>query len=540
MAVTKNEPYALSNPLSVLLQKPPEDFARADMLRVIAEKGIERITFHYTGLDGKLKELRIPVADAAQAESVLAEGERADGSSLFKGMVDTAVSDLYVVPVYRTAFLNPFDEAGLDFVCRYLAKDGEPAPFAPDNILARAAGLFRANTGLDMRALGELEFFLLGEAKGNLFVPPKQQGYHGSAPFIKSGPILNEMVRHITRITGAVKYAHSEVGFLARVQSENAEIDGRRAEQLEIEFLPRPIVEMADDLVIARWVIRNVASQHGCVATFAPKIEDGVAGNGLHVHMEIARDGRSVMTGAAVADDSAIKDGLVVADGRLSEEARRLIGGLLEYADTLTAFGNTVSAAYLRLVPHQEAPTRICWSDFNRSVLIRVPLGWNNLQGLSRRVNPRDGAEFSRTESRQTVEFRSPDGSANVHLLLAGLAMAADWGFGNAKSALVPGKTPLELAEYLYVKGNIFDNKELLNRLPELPASCVASGRLLLAKRGLYERDGVFPASVIDYAARALDAEKDEFMNQTLLIDLPVDQRLVATRRIMHKDLHRN
>jgi len=531
MAVTKNEPYALSNPLSILLQKPPADFTRADLLRVIVEKGIERITFHYTALDGKLKELRIPVADAAQAESVLAEGERADGSSLFKGMVDAAVSDLYVVPVYRTAFLNPFDDAGLDFICRYLTKDGEPAPFAPDNVLARAAGIVRANTGLETRALGELEFFLLGEAAGNLFVPPKQQGYHGSGPFIKSGPILNEMVRHITRITGAVKYAHSEVGFLDRVQSENPEIDGRRAEQLEIEFLPRPIAEMADDLVIARWIIRNVAARHGCVATFAPKIEDGVAGNGLHVHMELARDGRSVMTGA---------DNPVGAAGRLSEEARRLIGGLLEYADTLTAFGNTVSAAYLRLVPHQEAPTRICWSDFNRSVLIRVPLGWNNLQGLSRRVNPRDVEDFSRIESRQTVELRSPDGSANVHLLLAGLAMAAAWGFGGAKSILVPGKTPLDLAEYLYVKGNIFDDAELLKRLPELPASCVASGRLLLAKRGLYERDGVFPASVIDYAARSLDAEKDEFMNQTLLIDLPVDQRLVATRRIMHKDLHKN
>jgi len=525
MAVTSTEPYALSNPLAVLLGKPPADFTRADMLRVIAARGIERVTFHYTGIDGKLKELRIPVADPRQAESILAEGERADGSSLFKGMVDTAVSDLYIVPVFRTAFLNPFDETSLDFICRYLTKDGSPAPFAPDNILAGAEALFRQRTGLEMRALGELEFFLLSEAKGHLFVPPRQQGYHGSAPFIKSGPILNEMVRHITRITGAVKYAHSEVGSLDRVESENAEIDGRRAEQLEIEFLPRPIAEMADDLVVARWIIRNVAAQHGAVATFAPKIEEGVAGNGLHIHMELARDGRSVMTGD---------------DGRLTEDARRLIGGLLEYAGSLTAFGNTVSAAYLRLVPHQEAPTRICWSDFNRSVLIRVPLGWNNLAGLSRRVNPGEASDFVRTESRQTVELRSPDGSANVHLLLAGLARAADWGFGTAPSALVPGKPPLDLAEYLYVKGNIFEDKALLKRLPELPTSCVASGRLLREKRALYERDGIFPASVVDFAARQLEAEQDEFMNQTLLIDLPVDQRLVATRRIMHKDLHRN
>ena len=71
MAVTSTEPYALSNPLAVLLGKPPADFTRADMLRVIAARGIERVTFHYTGIDGKLKELRIPVADPRQAEIAL-------------------------------------------------------------------------------------------------------------------------------------------------------------------------------------------------------------------------------------------------------------------------------------------------------------------------------------------------------------------------------------------------------------------------------------------------------------------------------------
>jgi len=88
MASSKNYNYALSNPLSVLLNKPPQDFERRDFLKVIEEKGIERITFHYTALDGKLKELKIPVTNNDQAESILAQGERVDGSSLFKGMVD--------------------------------------------------------------------------------------------------------------------------------------------------------------------------------------------------------------------------------------------------------------------------------------------------------------------------------------------------------------------------------------------------------------------------------------------------------------------
>ena len=77
--------YRLENPISLILDKPREDWTRADLVRVIEEKQIERIAFHYTGLDGQLKELRLPVVDRKQAELILGEGERVDGSSLFKG-----------------------------------------------------------------------------------------------------------------------------------------------------------------------------------------------------------------------------------------------------------------------------------------------------------------------------------------------------------------------------------------------------------------------------------------------------------------------
>jgi len=524
MASIKPNAFALSHPLAAFLDKAPRDFERADFLKVIEKKGLERVTFHYTALDGRLKELKIPALDPAQVECILAAGERADGSSLFKGMVDAAVSDVYIVPDYKTAFLNPFDEKSLDFICRYLTRDGALAPFALDNILARAAALFRSRTGFELYALGELEFFLLSDPTDNLYPVDRQQGYHGAAPYIKSGPILNEMVNRIAQITGAVKYAHSEVGFLDVVESDRGEIRGKRAEQLEVEYLPKPIAEMADDVVLGRWIIRNVAHRHGSVATFTPKIEEGVAGNGLHFHLALMKDGLNATCGP---------------DGKLSTEARRLVGGLLEYADSLTAFGNTVSSAYLRLVPHQEAPTSICWSDSNRSVLIRVPLGWTNLHHLSKILNPQDGAEFRSESGRQTVELRSPDGSAIVHLLLAGISMAADWAFRDEASLLFKECKALDLADRLYVKGNIFEDKELLKKLPQLPASCVASSRILLKKRGLYERDGIFPPSIVDYVARLLQAENDELMNKWLF-DLPADDRLNETRKIMHKDLHRH
>jgi len=508
--------FALSNPISKILDKPREEFTRDDLIKIVISKQIERITFHYTALDGKLKELKIPIANLYQAEKILTNGERVDGSSLFKGMVDPSLSDLYVVPVYKTAFLNPFDNGSLDFICRYMTAEGELAPFTLDNILHNAYTSFKKNTGLELYALGELEFFLLSDRDTDLYPAIPQKGYHSAAPFTKTGILINEIIRHVTQMSGAVKYAHSEVGYVENVRSDLQEIKGKRAEQLEVEFLPTPIDEMGDHLVLARWLIRNISYQNGCVATFVPKLEEGIAGNGYHVHMEVRKDGKSVMSHD---------------DGTLTDEARKVIGGICHYADTLMAFGNTASSAYMRLVPNQEAPTKICWSDLNRSAMIRVPLGWTKDLDLIRKINPQQKTLRKEDENLQTVELRTADGSAVTHLLLAGLTMAAEWGLVNPQS--------LDIAEDLYVTGNIFKNKELLKKLQSLPTSCVASAKILAKKRELYERDDIFPESAIDYIIDLLNAEDDENMNK-ILIDLPADDRLARTREIMHKHLHRH
>jgi glutamine synthetase len=159
--------------------------------------------------------------------------------------------------------------------------------------------------------------------------------------------------------------------------------------------------------------------------------------------------------------------------------------------------------------------------------------------GLGRKVNPGETTDFKDVRGgRQTVELRSPDGSALIHLALAGIVMSANWAF-KGDYTLFKDYGPLELADRLYVKGNVFSDKELLARLPVLPASCVESGRLLLEKRELYERDGVFPPGVIEYVATMLQAENDEFMNRQLNA-LPAHDRLLEIRKIMHKDLHKH
>ena len=467
-------------------------------------------------LDSKLKELKFSLTGRRQAELILSEGERVDGSSLFKGLIDAGLSDLYVVPVYRTAFLNPFDPKSLDFICRFLTPDGNPAGFAPDNILLSAHDFFKKKTGLELHAMGELEFYLIYDQNERSYPNPEQQGYHASAPFVKSGQILDEMAGQMSMMTGQVKYTHSEVGFIQKLESESAEIKDKAAEQLEIEFLPAPVEEAADILVLARWLIRNVAFRHGCLATFTPKLEEKAAGTGLHIHAELKQKGKNLMADIG---------------GKLSAQARMLIGGLCHYADTLTAFGNTQASSYLRLTPNQEAPTRICWSDSNRSAMIRVPLGWTETHNLADRVNPSQMTADLNSENRQTVELRSPDGSALIHLLLAGVTLAAEWGFSNPESSA--------LADRLYVTGNIFEDQNLMAKLPVLPASCEDSARFLIQKRILYEGERIFPPGIINYVAGLLEAEKDRMLNQSLAGMAGPDRHL-HLRQIMHQDLHRH
>jgi len=284
----------------------------------------------------------------------------------------------------------------------------------------------------------------------------------------------------------AVKYGHSEVG--------NISGDGRDMEQHEIELLPVPAEDAADHVAIAMWMLRMLGHKHGVTVTFAPKILAGHAGNGLHIHTRLVRNGRNMMTEG----------------NRLSETARKAIAGYLTLAPSLTAFGNTVPTSYLRLVPHQEAPTHICWGDRNRSVLVRVPLGWLNVADMAGDANPRESGESPAPVDNQTVEIRSPDGSANIYLLLAGLAVAARHGLEMEDS--------LQVADRLYVDVNIFapEHKELQQGLPHLPASCWESAELLLKQRDIYQRDGVFSPTVVDQAAAKLKSYDDRDLSQRL------------------------
>jgi glutamine synthetase len=176
-----------------------------------------------------------------------------------------------------------------------------------------------------------------------------------------------------------------------------------------------------------------------------------------------------------------------------------VIAGFLMSAESLTAFGNTVPTSFLRLVPHQEAPTSICWGDRNRSVLVRVPLGWQGLDDkMLRDANPKEPVDaIGPLEDPQTVELRSPDGSANIHLLLAGMAAAARYGLEYPDA--------LKVADQLYVKADATK----VEGLRQLPASCFESADCLARERARYEEGGVFPPGLIDSLIHELKAYDD-------------------------------
>ncbi|HPS10261.1 MAG TPA: glutamine synthetase, partial [Paludibacteraceae bacterium] len=114
------------NPLVSYLEKLPQDFTKADILRYIEGNGIKMINFRYAGGDGRLKVLNFVINNYAYLDQILTAGERVDGSSLFS-FIEADSSDLYVVPRFNTAYLDPFAEIPtLGFLCAYFNKDGNP------------------------------------------------------------------------------------------------------------------------------------------------------------------------------------------------------------------------------------------------------------------------------------------------------------------------------------------------------------------------------------------------------------------------------
>lgn len=465
------------NNLVQYLHKPMGEFTREDIVKYIVDNGIEMVNFMYPAADGRLKTLNFVINDLAYLETILTMGERVDGSSLFP-FISAGSSDLYVLPRFRTAFLDPFAEIPtVTMLCSFFDKDGNPLESSPEHTLHKACVEFTRTTGLRFQCMGELEYYVIKDDDGG-FPATDQRNYHESAPFAKTNDLRTLCMQYIARTGGQIKYGHSEVG--------NFTLNGKVYEQNEIEFLPVDAESAADQLMLAKWVIRNLAWMKGYDVTFAPKITTGKAGSGLHIHMRMV--------------DAEGHNRMLDKGRRLSDTARRAIAGLMKLAPAITAFGNTNPTSYFRLVPHQEAPTNVCWGDRNRSVLVRVPLGWSTGRDMCAELNPGSAVLDLDTTQKQTVEIRSADGSADIYQLMAALAVALRYGF-----ELEDG---LKIAADTYVDVNIHnaENAKILERLEQLPVNCSESAKCLEKARDIFESHGVFDPAMIDGIIKRLNS----------------------------------
>ena len=439
----------------------------------IEENAVRIINLCHIPEDGRLKTLSFSAKNKDRIQQILEYGERVDGSNLFS-FIEPDKSDIYIHPRIDKTFTNPFSAAStLNVMCDYLDENGKPLNIAPQNVLTRAEDKLKASANVTLEALAELEFYIIAKPQPeNMLTGLPDRNYHESAPFTRFEDLRNEVLAILTDIGVATKYGHSEVG---RTISK----DGTLMEQHEIELALQLLKETAENIAITKWVIRNTCAAHGVSASFSPKITLENAGSGMHVHL------------CALQKEENI---LAASNGSLSKEALRIIGGILRYAPSLSAFGNPAPVSYMRFLTHKESPMHIGWSARNRLTLVRIPLWW------SFKEKRRTGGEC-----RETVEYRGPDALANPFLLLAGIATATNYG-------LTHGDEATKTAEDLHINAS-----GAKRRMKNLPRSCFEAARSLKRDRRFYEAEGVFPKVLLDKTIQKLQAYKDRELWKNLV-----------------------
>ncbi len=449
--------------LERVLGRAASEWSVDDLVGLVKEHSIRIVSLMHVGSDGWLKTLDFVPRSESHLRDVIEGGERADGSSIFAGTgIRAGASDILLRPRVASAFLDPFSQVpALVLLCSHAGRDGGPLPESPDTIVRAAFARARAELGIELQALGEVEYFLGKRTSEEDFYGADDRGYHASSPFVFGERLRRTALTLLAEIGIPIKYGHSEVGYIPASAS-----DDTIWEQHEIEMSLAPLPDAAEAVVLAQWVLRNLAHQAGMRASFDPIMREGHAGSGLHFHFSPVVDGRP-MGGRDEA-------------GRLSDPGRWLVAGLVRHGGAMMAFGNRVPGSFVRLRQGKEAPTAVAWGEFDRHALIRLPIV----------ATAPDG----RLVGAPTIEFRLPDGSAHPHLLLAGVAQA-----------LVEAARAGEL-DALLSRSTAAHVREHPDAAARLPLNAREIAGALGATRPALEAGGVFPAGMVQLLLDSLRA----------------------------------
>jgi glutamine synthetase len=347
------------------------------VLRTIEERDIRFIRLWFTDVLGILKSVSIA---PAELEGAFAEGLGFDGSAI-EGFSRLTESDMLAKPDPSSFQILPWRGEDMPvgrMFCDILLPDGSPSYADPRWVLKRQLAK-AAQQGFTFYTHPEIEFFLFKETpdEGRDPVPVDNVGYFDHSPHPAGQDFRRQAIATLEHMGISVEFSHHEGG------PGQQEIDLRYADALTT----------ADNIMTFRLVVKEVALEHGVVASFMPKPFTNHPGSGMHTHVSLFE-----------GDSNAFFE--PGAEFQLSPLARQFIAGLLHHAPEITAVTNQWINSYKRLAGGGEAPSYICWGHNNRSALVRVPM-YKPAKGQSTRV-----------------EFRSLDSAANPYLAYA-LILAA-------------------------------------------------------------------------------------------------------------------
>ena len=450
----------------------------SDVISFIKENAIEMVDFKMVDINGQYRHVTIPEENFS--EETMREGIGFDASNYGYAVVEK--SDMVFIPDPDTAVVDPFcsiptlSMTGNAMIIAH--PENRPLAQYPRNIVL-AAEQYMKDSGIadTMLILPEFEFHLFDEVnwevqpnsigvsldvkqsywnsgvEGHGCVVPKQKNYHIAKPFDDTYECRSEMVKHMENAGIPIKYHHPEVG---------------ASGQFEIEPQLGQMSKMADASMMIKYIIRNTALKHGKTATLMPKPVYSEAGNGMHVHMLLMKDGEPVFS-----DDNGYS--------HLSETAHFFMGGLLKHIASLCAITNPSTNSFKRLVPGFEAPVTVGYATSNRSAVIRIPA-------------------YAKTPNMRRFEIRNPDATCNPYFCYAALLMAGLDGVKNRIDPHANGWGPYDVNLY-----HLSDEEKA--KLHHLPTSLDQALDALEADHDYLTAGGVFPEELISNFIRTKRAE---------------------------------
>jgi glutamine synthetase len=376
-----------------------------DVIAFAKQSGVKMVDVKFVDLPGSWQHFSFPVGELE--EDKFEEGLGFDGSSI-RGFQKIHESDMLLMMDPTTAIIDPACRVPtLSIVCNVADPLTRQAYSRDPRYVAQKAEAYVQKTGIATKTFfgPEAEFFIFNDirfdqnshsgyyyidaeegiwnsgtqnGKPNLGYRPRyKEGYFPVPPVDKLQDLRSEMVLKMIDAGLDIEVQHHEVG---------------TAGQAEIDIRFNTLTKMADDLLLYKYIVKNVAYQNGYTATFMPKPLFGDNGSGMHCHQSLWKDSTNLMW-----DEKGYAG--------LSQFARHYIGGLLTHAPALLAFCAPTTNSYRRLVPGYEAPVNLMYSQRNRSAAVRIPM-------------------YSTSPKAKRIEFRCPDPAANPYLAFAAMVMA--------------------------------------------------------------------------------------------------------------------